>query len=117
MSALFVDVDRETPMLLPPDLRDWVPEDDLVHFILEDFQVNHRGSGNRQFPPHMMLALLIYCYANRLFSSRKNAQATQDRPGEQRRASQPNRSRRPYHAQEQVRRIHRKLQRASRRRC
>jgi len=59
MSARFVDVDRETPMLLPPDLRDWVPEDDLVHFILEavqrlpleDFQVNHRGSGNRQFPP------------------------------------------------------------------
>jgi hypothetical protein len=47
-------------MLLPPDLCDWVSEDDLVHFILEavqrrpleDFQVNHRGSGNRQFPPH-----------------------------------------------------------------
>lgn len=84
MSARFVDVDRETPMLLPPDLRDWVPEDDLVHFILEavqrlpleDFQVNHRGSGNRQFPPHMMLALLIYCYANRLFSSRKIERAT-----------------------------------------
>jgi len=47
----------------------------------------------------------------------KNAQATQNRPGEQRRASQPNRSRRRYHAQEQARRIHRKLQRASRRRC
>ena len=60
MRARFVDVDRETPMLLPPDLCDWVSEDDLVHFILEavqrlpleDFQVNHRGSGNRQFPPH-----------------------------------------------------------------
>ena len=60
VSARFVDVDRETPMLLPPDLCDWVSEDDLVHFILEavqrlpseDFQVNHRGSGNRQFPPH-----------------------------------------------------------------
>ena len=84
MSARFVDVDRETPMLLPPDLRDWVPEDDLVHFIieavqrlpLEDFQVNHRGTGDRQFPPHMMLALLIYCYANGLFSSRKIERAT-----------------------------------------
>ena len=30
MSACFVDVDRETPMLLPADMRDWVPEDDLV---------------------------------------------------------------------------------------
>ncbi|NCF94637.1 MAG: IS5/IS1182 family transposase, partial [Verrucomicrobiaceae bacterium] len=56
MSARFVDVDRETPMFLLPDLCDWVPEEDLVHFILEavqrlpieDFQVNHRGSGNRQ---------------------------------------------------------------------
>jgi hypothetical protein len=22
-------------MLLPPDMRDWVPEDDLVHFVIE----------------------------------------------------------------------------------
>jgi hypothetical protein len=35
MAARFVSVDRETPMLLPPDLRDWVPEDDLVHFVIE----------------------------------------------------------------------------------
>ena len=38
MGARFVSVDRETPMLLPPlppDLRDWVPEDDLVHFVIE----------------------------------------------------------------------------------
>ncbi len=84
MSARFIDVDRETPMLLPPDLRDWVSEDDLVHFIIEavrrlpldDFHVNQRGTGDRQFPPHMMLALLIYCYANGLFSSRKIERAT-----------------------------------------
>lgn len=35
MGARFVNVDRETRMLLPPDLREWVPEDDLVHFIIE----------------------------------------------------------------------------------
>ena len=35
MGARFVSVDRETPMLLPPDLQDWVPEDDLVHFVIE----------------------------------------------------------------------------------
>jgi transposase len=71
-------------MLLPPDLRDWVPEDDLVHFVieaverlaLESFRVNHRGTGDKQFPPHMMLALLIYSYANGLFSSRKIERAT-----------------------------------------
>ena len=84
MATKFVNVDRNTPMLLPPDLRDWVGEDDLVHFVieaverlpLEVFQVNYRGSGDHQFPPHMMLALLIYCYANRVFSSRKIERAT-----------------------------------------
>jgi transposase len=65
-------------------MRDWVPEDDLVHFVieavhrlpLEGFQVNHRGTGSRQFPPHMMLSLLIYSYANGLFSSRKIERAS-----------------------------------------
>jgi hypothetical protein len=71
-------------MLLPPDLRDWVPEDDLVHFVieaverlpLESFRVNHRGTGDKQFPLHTMLTLLIYRYANGLFSSRKIERAT-----------------------------------------
>ncbi len=27
----FVECDREQAFLLPPDLRDWVPEDDLAH--------------------------------------------------------------------------------------
>jgi hypothetical protein len=34
MPARFVSVDRQTPMLLPPDLREWVPEDDPVHFVI-----------------------------------------------------------------------------------
>ena len=35
MPARYVTVDRETPMLLPPDLRDWVPADHLVHFMID----------------------------------------------------------------------------------
>ena len=54
MSERLVNVDRKTPMLLPVDLRDWVPEDDMVHVVLEaiesipgtDFAVNHLGSGS-----------------------------------------------------------------------
>ncbi len=84
MGARFVSVDRETPMLWPPDLREWGPEDDLVPFVieavdrlrLESVRINHRGTGDKQFPPHMMLALLIYSYANGLFSSRKIERAT-----------------------------------------
>lgn len=80
----FVPSDRCQPFLMPPDLREWVPEDDLVHFIIEavervdmkQFAVNHSGSGSAQYDPRMMLALLIYCYANRIFSSRRIEQAT-----------------------------------------
>ena len=71
-------------MLLPPDLRDWVPEDDMVHFVIEavagmslpTLRVNRRGSGSEQYPPKMMLQLLIYCYANGIFSSRRIERAT-----------------------------------------
>ena len=56
-------------MLLPPNLRDWVPADHIAHFILEVVQeldlrqirVNERGTGSEQHPPRMMLGLLLYC--------------------------------------------------------
>jgi transposase len=84
MSARFVSIDRETPMLLPPDLREWVAEDDLAHFILEVLKgvdmsaakVNVRGSGDEQYPPGMLLGVMIYCYATGIFGSRKIEQAT-----------------------------------------
>ena len=80
----FVDCDREQAFLLPPDLRDWIPADDLGHFVIEAvervdlgaFKVNHRGTGSAQYHPRMMLALMIYCYANGIFSSRRIERAT-----------------------------------------
>jgi transposase len=84
MSARYVTIDRETPMLFPVDMRDWLPEDHLVHFIIgaveqidrRAFRVNNRGSGDEQYPPEMMLALLIYSYAMGTFSSRRIEAAT-----------------------------------------
>ena len=35
MVAKFVTIDHETPLLLPPDLRDWVEPDHMVHFIMD----------------------------------------------------------------------------------
>ena len=69
--AKVVPCDRDQPYLLPPDMRDWIPEDDLAHFVIEavelvdvsQFRVNERGTGSAQYEPHMMLVLLIYCYA------------------------------------------------------
>jgi transposase len=84
MSAQFVNIDRETSMLLPPDLRDWIPENSMVHFVVEavdaldiqKFSLNDRGSGSAQYPPAVLLSLLIYCYATGRFSSRVIEQAT-----------------------------------------
>ncbi|MEI6972943.1 MAG: transposase [bacterium] len=85
MSTRFVNIDRETPMLLPVDLREWVSEDHPVHFVLEAvsqlplhvFKVNVRGTGSEQYPPAMMLALLIYCYLTGRFASREIEAAAQ----------------------------------------
>jgi len=80
----FINIDRDTPLLFPPDMRDWVEDSDPVHFILEvvrqiplsSFQVNQRGTGSDQYPPSMMLALLIYCYSMGVFGSRRIEKAT-----------------------------------------
>jgi len=86
MATRFVNLDRDTPLLLPPNLRDWVPADHLVHFILDavdgldlrQVRVNTRGTGSEQYPPSMLLALLIYSYATGTFSSRRIEQCTHD---------------------------------------
>jgi hypothetical protein len=52
MAAKFVNIDRDTRMLFPEDMRDWLPEGHLVHFIVEvvesldmpAFEVNVRGT-------------------------------------------------------------------------
>ena len=38
MSINLINIDRETPMLFPVDIRDWIPSDDMVHFVIESVQ-------------------------------------------------------------------------------
>ena len=79
MAARFVHVDHDTPLLLPPDLRNWISKDHMVHFIMDAVdalnlttaKTNERGTGSAQYPPATMLALLIYCYATGTFASRR----------------------------------------------
>ena len=59
MAQRLINIDRQTPMLLPPDLREWVAENDLARLILEAVElcdlgaarVNARGTGSAQYPP------------------------------------------------------------------
>ena len=84
MGPRLVSIDRASPMLFPPDLREWIAEDHMVNFIIDavdqlnlsSFKTNWKGSGSEQYPPSMMLALLIYCYATGRFSSRAIESAT-----------------------------------------
>ncbi len=86
MAARFVNVDHDTPLLLPPDLREWVPADHLVHFLMDAVgeldlsaaRINERGTGDAQYPPRTMLGLLIYSYATGVFSSRQIERTTHD---------------------------------------
>jgi transposase len=80
----FVNVDRKTALLLPQDMREWVPAEDPVHLVIEAMEqmdvsvaeVNERGTGSAQFPPGMLLGLLIYCYGQGIYSSRRIERAT-----------------------------------------
>jgi transposase len=80
----FVPFNRDQAFLLPPDLRAWLPADDLAHFVVAavehvpfaTFIVPGRSGGKPQYHPRLMLALLIYCYANGIFSSRQIERAT-----------------------------------------
>ena len=86
MATRCVEIDRDTALLLPPDLRDWVPANHLVHFIIDAVEkldlrqvtVNTRGTGDAQYPPSMLLGLLAYSYATGVFGSRRIEQSTYD---------------------------------------
>jgi transposase len=72
MAQNFLPCDREQPLLLPPDLHDWLDEDHLAWFVIEtveeldlsDFYADYRedGWGAAAHDPKMMLTLLTYAY-------------------------------------------------------
>ena len=73
-------------MLFAPDLKQWLPEEDLVYFIIDvlnelDLQDIYREyeqekGGQPPYHPRMMVGLLLYAYCIGLPSSRKIEQAT-----------------------------------------
>jgi len=80
MAQNFVACDRDQELLLPPSLREWLPEDHLAWLVLEAvgelalsaFYASYRedGHGRAALDPAMMVALLVYAYAIGVRSSR-----------------------------------------------
>jgi transposase len=81
MAYNFVRGDRDQPFLLPPDLRDWLPEGHLAWFVLdvvdqldlEPFLRVYRadGHGHPAYHPKLLLGVLLYGYAIGVRSSRQ----------------------------------------------
>jgi transposase len=80
MPQNFLFPQRDQPLLLPADMREWLPEDDLVFVVLDavaaldlsGFYGSYRadGHGRAALDPEMMVALLLYAYCQGERSSR-----------------------------------------------
>ena len=80
MAQNFIECDREQAFLMPPSLREWLPEDHLAWFVLDaveemdldEFYAGYRsdGHGRAAYEPSMMVALLLYAYATKQRSAR-----------------------------------------------
>jgi transposase len=80
MPQNFIDSRREQGVLLPPDVRDWLPEDHLAWFVMDavaqmDLGAFYRayradGHGRAAYEPTMMVALLMHASATGVYSSR-----------------------------------------------
>jgi transposase len=80
MGQNFIVADRDQVLLLPPSLRDWLPQDHLAWSILgavEEMDLSafyaayrENGQGRAAYEPSMMVALLLYAYARGNRSSR-----------------------------------------------
>jgi transposase len=80
MPQNFIECDREQAFLMPPSLRDWLPEDHLAWFVIEavgrlDLQAFYsayraNGHGRAAYEPSVMVSLVLFAYATNERSSR-----------------------------------------------
>jgi transposase len=80
MAQNFIACDRNQTLLLPPDLREWLPDGHLAWFVIDAVealelsafygQYREDGWGRAAHDPQMMVALTLYAYAVGVRSSR-----------------------------------------------
>jgi transposase len=89
MSKTFRPWDVEQRWLLPPSVQELVPASHVAHFVRETvreqlelgaiFAAYEEERGYPPYHPAMMVALLLYGYSRGVYSSRKIAQACEER--------------------------------------
>ena len=88
MGQNFIACEREQSFLMPPDVREWLPEGHLALFVIDAvaemdlsaFYGAYRsdGHGRAAYEPAMMVALLLYAYARGTRSSRAIERACEE---------------------------------------
>ena len=81
MAKSYRPVLRDQTFLMPPDMREWLPADHLVWFMLDTIEVldtsdfgrcrRRGGVGAAGYDPRMLLGLLVYAYCRGIRSSRQ----------------------------------------------
>jgi transposase len=88
MARGFIPIRRDQSMLLPENMNDWVSKNHPVRFFIDvvdeldltDFYGSYRtgAQGRAAYDPKMMVALLLYAYANGIRSSREIERQIED---------------------------------------
>lgn len=84
--AVFKSYRQHQPTLLPPSLDELIPPKHLVRVIssaidemdLRGLTRTYSGGGASSYHPVMMLKVLVYCYTQKIFTSRPIEKATQE---------------------------------------
>jgi transposase len=82
MAKWYRPVDRDQLFVLPPDMREWLPEDHPVYLMIRAvdehmdtsaFHAGRRlgGAGTAGYHPDMLLTVLVWAYAHGVTSSRR----------------------------------------------
>ena len=88
MSKTYRPYNPDQQFLMPPSMRQWLPEDHLAYFVSDTIdemdlsetdEVYERNlAGYPPYHPHMMVKVLFYAYCTGVFSSRKIARKLEE---------------------------------------
>jgi len=84
--VIFKQYNMEQPSLLPARLEELIPGDHLVRVVnrmveridIRPLLLKYKGGGTSSYHPRMMLKVLVYAYAEKIFSSRRIAKALRE---------------------------------------
>lgn len=82
----FKSYSMEQGMLLPPSVEELIPADHLVRVVnkmveqidMKPLLAKYKGGGTSSYHPQMMLKVMVYAYAEKIYSSRRIAKALRE---------------------------------------